>query len=314
MDFSAPRKSRLSGPQLQAQLSRLTDRTRLRRLKDTLLSKGAWQQVTRIEDLCHAQVSHHLDACAGSVLTLEDYITNVQKRLGSRVWVGKADSVAVAVPSWTHSWNTQKPAATPKPRGGTTRVFMPWSAASNSQTQALRPNPGSSLLGNPGRQVFSPPLLSRDAVLPWTSVWPPPLQRQPAETLHRRHSIACWRTTGRKSEHSDSRTFTTARLCGPRTGGHTRLSLGRFSTRQTSPPAATANNCRGNPFIAGCNTKSKSLSCGGGEQPWLARFPRTLCEGGVALRRYHRQSFASLGTCPCCRRRARRPRPCRLRD
>ena len=66
-DFSAPRKSRLSGPQLQAQLSRLTDRSRLRRLKDTLLSKGAWQQVTRIEDLCHAQVSHkwlyHLDAC-----------------------------------------------------------------------------------------------------------------------------------------------------------------------------------------------------------------------------------------------------------
>ena len=55
---SAPRKSRLSGPQLQAQLSRLTDRTRLRRPKDTLLSKGVWQQVTRIEDLCYAQVSH----------------------------------------------------------------------------------------------------------------------------------------------------------------------------------------------------------------------------------------------------------------
>ena len=42
MDISAPRKSRLSAPQLQAQLSRLTDRSRLRRLKDTLLSKGAW--------------------------------------------------------------------------------------------------------------------------------------------------------------------------------------------------------------------------------------------------------------------------------
>ena len=40
MDFSAPRKSRLSAPQLQAQLSRLTDRSRLRRLKDTLLSQG----------------------------------------------------------------------------------------------------------------------------------------------------------------------------------------------------------------------------------------------------------------------------------
>ena len=84
MDFSAPRKSRLSAPQLQAQLSRLTDRTRLRLPKDTLLSKGARQQVTRIEDLCHTQVSHkllyHLDACAGSVLTPHDYITNVQKK------------------------------------------------------------------------------------------------------------------------------------------------------------------------------------------------------------------------------------------
>ena len=71
MDFPAPRKSRLSAPQLQVQLSRLTDRTRLRRLKSTLLSKGAWQQVTRVDDLCHTHVSHkwlyHLDACAGSV-------------------------------------------------------------------------------------------------------------------------------------------------------------------------------------------------------------------------------------------------------
>ena len=42
LDFSsAPRKSRRSAPQLQAQLSRLPDRTRLRRLKNTLFSKGA---------------------------------------------------------------------------------------------------------------------------------------------------------------------------------------------------------------------------------------------------------------------------------
>ena len=40
MDFSTLRKNQLSAPQLQAQLSRLTDRT-------ALLSKGAWQQVTK---------------------------------------------------------------------------------------------------------------------------------------------------------------------------------------------------------------------------------------------------------------------------
>ena len=91
-DFSAHRKSRLSAPQLQAQLSRLTDGTRLMRLKSTLLSEGAWQQVTRIEDLCHTHVSHkwlhHLDACAGSVLTPHDCATIVQKRLGNRAWKG----------------------------------------------------------------------------------------------------------------------------------------------------------------------------------------------------------------------------------
>ena len=91
--FSAPRKSLgLSASQLQAQLSRLNDRTRLRRLKNTLLSRGAWQQVTRIEDLCHTRVSHkwlyHLDPCAGHILTPPDYITNVQKRLGNRAWTG----------------------------------------------------------------------------------------------------------------------------------------------------------------------------------------------------------------------------------
>ena len=43
LTFAPHRKSRLSAPQLQAQLSQLTDRARLRRLKDTLHSVGAWQ-------------------------------------------------------------------------------------------------------------------------------------------------------------------------------------------------------------------------------------------------------------------------------
>ena len=48
--------------------------------------------MTRIEGLCHTHVSprwlYHLDACAGSVLTPNDYITNVQKRLGNRAYTG----------------------------------------------------------------------------------------------------------------------------------------------------------------------------------------------------------------------------------
>ena len=84
LTFAPPRKSWLSAPQLQAQLSRLSDRTRLRRLKNNMHSKGAWQHVTRFEDICHTEVSHqwlhHLDACC--VFTPRDCITNVQKKTG----------------------------------------------------------------------------------------------------------------------------------------------------------------------------------------------------------------------------------------
>ena len=116
-----PRKSRLSAPQLQAQLSLLSDRTRLQRLKHTLHTNGAWQ-VTRIEELCHAHVSHeslhHLDACAGSDLTPYDYITNVQKRLGNRAYTGFVNAVCVDH-SWTLNLNPVKPAAPLKPPGDT---------------------------------------------------------------------------------------------------------------------------------------------------------------------------------------------------
>ena len=119
MDFSSnPRKRRLSAPQNQAQLSRLSDRTRLRRL-NTLFSRGAWQEATRIEDLCHTHVSHkwlyHL---------AHDYITNVQKRLGNRAWTGFANAVCVDHPR-TPNLNTEKPAAPPKPLRGTTHAFTP---------------------------------------------------------------------------------------------------------------------------------------------------------------------------------------------
>ena len=78
MDFSAPPKSRLSAPQIQLQLSRLTDRTRLRRLKSTLLSKGAWQQA-------------RMSPTSGS--TTWTRVRNVQKRLGNRAWPGFGERV-----------------------------------------------------------------------------------------------------------------------------------------------------------------------------------------------------------------------------
>ena len=86
------RRGRLSAPQLQAQLSRVSDRTRLRRSKKTCWPKehgNSWQGVG---DLCHAHVSrewlYHFDACAGSVPPPHDYITNVHRRLGNRSYAG----------------------------------------------------------------------------------------------------------------------------------------------------------------------------------------------------------------------------------
>ena len=67
--------------------------------------------------------------------------------------------------------------------------------------------------------------------------------------------------------------FSTVLLCGGRTDVRTPLSLGRFSTQQTSLPVGTGSRCRRNHFIAGGNMKSKSLSCDG-RQPWHAQFSR----------------------------------------
>ena len=181
MDFSAPRKSRFSGPQLQAQLSRLTDRTRLRRLKGSS-RRVPGSKSPRIDDLCHAQVSRrwlfHLDACAGSVLTPHDYVTNVQKRLGNRLW-RVMGSVGAAAPSWTLSWSMQKPAA-PLTPPRTLRVFS---------RRSLRHETCGPGITTECRLIFLPPLLSQDAPRPWTRAWPPPLHRQLAEMRSRRHLI-----------------------------------------------------------------------------------------------------------------------------
>ena len=177
MDFSAPRKSRLSAPQLQAQFSWLTDWTRLGRLKNTLLSKGAWQQVTRIEDLCHTHVSHkwlyHFAACGKCPDAARLHHQRAEKTWEQGVDRILADNDCVA-PFWTHSWSVERPAAPPKAHEDNYAcTFMPCCVDSNSQTQASPPNPEGSQRRNPGRLIFSLPLLSQDAAPPWMCVASP---------------------------------------------------------------------------------------------------------------------------------------------
>ena len=77
---------------VQRQLARWKDITRLRSLRETLRAQGAWEQLQRLEELRDKGVSHswlwHLDSRTGSVLSEEDYIINVQRRLGA-VMVGE---------------------------------------------------------------------------------------------------------------------------------------------------------------------------------------------------------------------------------
>ena len=86
------RGERISAPQLQRELSVLADKTKARGLLNTLQQQGAWPQVDRLTDLRHKDVSHkwmrHLDPKSGGVLTAVDFVLNVQKRVGARVYTG----------------------------------------------------------------------------------------------------------------------------------------------------------------------------------------------------------------------------------
>ena len=87
---------------------------------------------------------------------------------------------------------------------------------------------------NPGRLIFSPPLLSRDAAPPWMYVSISPVLQKPEETLRRRHLIAnC------PPGHSQS----TSCLDGGRV-------ITPHPVQQTSLPAGMASRCRRNRFSA----------------------------------------------------------------
>ena len=73
---STPRESPLGAPQLQAQLSRLFNRTGLRRRKNT--SPRERGSKWRGSKTCATRMS----PTSGSVLTRHDFITDLQKRLG----------------------------------------------------------------------------------------------------------------------------------------------------------------------------------------------------------------------------------------
>ena len=124
-------KGRLGAPQLQAQLSWLSDRTRLRRLKNTQVTKGVWRQVARFEDLCHTHMSLVSDSTTRTrvrAVSLHRTTLSPTCRRYSTTSATRVREVAVPVEhSQTPSLSTEKFAALPKPLEATTRAFTPTS-------------------------------------------------------------------------------------------------------------------------------------------------------------------------------------------
>ena len=82
-----------SAPRLQKDLAALQDLSRLRHLEEALRRQCNWEQVQRLQELRHPEVSHqwlwHLDSRSGSVLSDADYVACVLKRLGARALEGE---------------------------------------------------------------------------------------------------------------------------------------------------------------------------------------------------------------------------------
>ena len=195
--------------------------------------------------MCHMHVSHKW-----------------QKRPTTVSGQALGSAAACTAPSWTHSWNTEKLAAPPKPREDTTRAFTLWFAVKNLQTQASLRNQGGSQLRNPGRLICSLPLLSQDVVRPWMFVCPPPMQQQHEESRRKRHLIASFPATETKSLNCVTRAFTTALLSGRRTADRTQPSREHCITPLTSLPVETALRCRRNHSSAGSSAPESSLDTG----------------------------------------------------
>ena len=119
--------------------------------------------------------------CAGSVLALHDYITNVQKRLGNSAWVGGGQCRCCGLfldPQLGHAENLQHR----RSHAGALRVC----SCRSLWHETGRPWHYHGTQGLTASQSRLADILTTAAVT-GRSAWRPPLQRQPAEMLHRRH-------------------------------------------------------------------------------------------------------------------------------
>ena len=127
-----------------------------------------------------------------------DYITNVQKRLGNRVWTRR---------NLQHRRSHSRTLRMSSRCGLRFKTCRPYGTQRGSQ------------LRNPGRLIFSPPLLSQDAVRLWMCVRHLPMKHRPEETQGRQRLIENCLPTGMKSQTFANKAFTIDPLSGRRMGG-----------------------------------------------------------------------------------------------
>ena len=158
-------------------------------LKHFLHTGGAWQQVTRVVDLCHTHVSHEWAVSSRHTPTSPTYTRDLARGPTRAL-------VACAAHSCTLQSSTVKPAALPEYRacvhavlGGLKLVDCKESPQNPEDSQ--KHNPDWLMSSLPAAvPIFLPLLLSPDAGRLWTCAQHPPTQQRPEGTQHKQLLIA----------------------------------------------------------------------------------------------------------------------------
>ena len=175
----------------------------------------------------------------GVVWRPHECTTNVLKLLETGRGQHLASAVC-AVPSWIHSWNTEKPAAPPKPREMCSRCGVGFKIADPS----INTEPGG-LTASHSKQadIFTTAVVpgctaAQDACVASDAA----ARGDPAP----RHLIASCPTAKTKSRTCVTKASTIDILSGQQTGDHARPSHKQCSKLKTLHPAGTASRCQRN--------------------------------------------------------------------
>ena len=211
-----------------------------------------------------------LTSGGGSVLTPHDYTTNVQRRLGNRVWTGFGQC-RLCGSFLDHQLEQGESFSIAEATRDCMRSRrLVWKLADSR-------NPGGSQQRSPGRLIFSLPLLSQDAVRRWMCVLHLPTQQRLEVTQHEQLLIVNCLTTGAKSPTCATSAFFAAPWFGQQMGDHTKIAV----TRTLPCAADIASSCNGQQMSA------KSL-----QHP-----PQPFSTSRMVPRRKKRKSSESLGPC-----------------